>query len=1093
MEKNYKQFVDKLNAYIQKFYFYQLIRGGILFFLLLLLYYSFIALLEYFNYFDPRIKLIILVVTVFITLVIFLYFVIVPVIKLLGLGKRLSYYDVSAKLSVVFPEVKDKLINIIELERDSSLLYSDDLKNASIDQKIDELKIYKFSDSIRFSDLKKILLAFCGVLLVLVLSFIRFPDFYRESSVRLIHYKQKFERPAPYTFNLEGLKSKIISGESVELKLHCVGKELPDMMYVNLSGNNFLMNRKGEYYFYTIENLNSSLSVYFTDKKYISELYKINVISKPFVSSFEVEIQPPAYTNLPAEKVLNVGDLKVVTGTILKWNFKASDTDSLFLVFSDSTKIPAQRMNNLFQVQKMVNADIGYKVLAKNMFIKDENNLVYNIHTISDLYPEIKVVQIQDSIDFKIRHFKGNIVDDYGFHQLGLTVSGGENDTTFMVPFVPFMLNQDFFYSFNFESVRSLGKSFKYYFTVYDNDFINHFKKSISETFTFSFPDYQEILDKENSDQTSLDLLFKKSNRLTDEIKQEFKNLKMKQINSELSEWDKFQSVKDIMNKKSELENVLDQIQQQNKDAGNFLKSFSEEKTDILKKQQQIDELLNDVFTDELKKLFEEFNELAKQFDSKKFDQLSKGMDNRLDDLSKQLEKNLQLLKKMKVEQKVQRVIDGLKKLALSEKEISEKIDKKGDLDKVGTVEKDNQALVEDLLKDYDGAVQMNKDLEKPVKLFDFSSEFSGINANYSKVLENIEKNNKRKTISEVQNNAKSLDQLAFAMQQMMSSVNMKQNQENVEVLRQILNNLITVSFDQENLLKKYNTVDFNNPLINELKIKQKDVSGQVVFVKDSLYSLAKRTPAVGSVVNKELLNLENSTNAAFDNLESGNLGGARMYQQYGITAANNLALFLSEALESIKEQEKNSQPGEGECDKPGSKSKPSMKGLKESQASIKEQLQKMIEEMKKGNSGQLSKTIGQTLAQQEIMQQLMREMINSGALGSNASDQLKIVDQLLEQTRRDLINKNITSEIVNRQNLILSKLLEAEKAEIEREFDDKRESKTALDQQKSNPQGYFEFNNKTGKENEIIRRDNFRMKSFYDQKYSGFVNRLKN
>lgn len=1093
MKKNYKQFVDKLNAYIQKFYFYQLIRGGILFFLLLFLYYSFIALLEYFNYFDPRIKLIILVVTVFITLVIFLYFMIVPVIKLLGLGKRLSYYDVSAKLSVVYPEVKDKLINIIELEKESSSLYSDDLKNASIDQKIDELKVYKFSDSIRFSDLKKILLAFCGVLLVLVLSFVKFPDFYRESSVRLIHYKQKFERPAPYTFNLEGLKNKIISGESVELKLHCVGKELPDMMYVNLSGNNFLMNRKGDYYFYTIENLNSSLSLYFTDKKYISELYKINVISKPFVSSFDVEIQPPAYTNLPIEKLQNVGDLKVVRGTILKWNFKASDTDSLFLVFSDSTKITAQRVNNLFQVQKMVNSDIGYKVLAKNMFIKDENNLMYNIHTISDLYPEIKVAQIQDSIDFKIRHFKGNIVDDYGFHQLGLTVSGGENDTTFMVPFVPFMLNQDFYYSFNFESVRSLGKSFKYYFTVYDNDFINHFKKSISETFTFSFPDYQEILTKENSDQTSLDLLFKKSNRLTDEIKQEFKNLKMKQINSELSEWDKFQSVKDIMNKKSELENVLDQIQQQNKDAGNFLKSFSEEKTDILKKQQQIDELLKDVFTDELKKLFEEFNELAKQFDSKKFDQLSKGMDNRLDDLSKQLEKNLQLLKKMKVEQKVQRVIDGLKKLALLEKEISEKIDKKGDLDKVGTVEKENQSLVEDLLRDYDGAVQMNKDLEKPVKLFDFSNEFSEIKANYSKVLENIEKNNKRKTISEVQNNAKSLDQLAFAMQQMMSSVNMKQNQENVEVLKQILNNLITVSFDQENLLKKYSSIDFNNPLINELKIKQKDISGLVVFVKDSLYALAKRTPTVGSVVNKELLNLENSTNEAFDNLESGNLGGARMYQQYGITAANNLALFLSEALESIKEQEKNSQPGDGECDKPGSKSKPSMKGLKESQASIKEQLQKMIEEMKKGNSGQLSKAIGQTLAQQEIMQQLMREMINSGALGSKASDQLKIVDQLMEQSRRDLINKNITSEVVNRQNLILSKLLDAEKAEIEREFDDKRESKTALDQQKSNPQGYFEFNNKTGRENEIIRRDNFRMKSFYDQKYSGFVNRLKN
>jgi hypothetical protein len=241
------------------------------------------------------------------------------------------------------------------------------------------------------------------------------------------------------------------------------------------------------------------------------------------------------------------------------------------------------------------------------------------------------------------------------------------------------------------------------------------------------------------------------------------------------------------------------------------------------------------------------------------------------------------------------------------------------------------------------------------------------------------------------------------------------------------------------------------------------------------------------------MLSLENSANSAFENLEGGNMGGARLYQQYGITAANNLALFLSEALENIKEQQKNSQPGDGEDAKSGKKAKPSMKSLKESQMSIKQQLQQMIDDMKKGDTGKLSKNIGQALAQQEIMQQLMREMMNAGSLGSKASDQLKIVDQMLESMKKDLINKNITSELINRQNLILSKLLDAEKAEIEREYDDKRESKTAVDQLKSSPQGYFEFLNKTGNEQELIRRDNFKMKSFYDQKYNSFINRLKN
>ena len=160
----------------------------------------------------------------------------------------------------------------------------------------------------------------------------------------------------------------------------------------------------------------------------------------------------------------------------------------------------------------------------------------------------------------------------------------------------------------------------------------------------------------------SIDQLLKKSSKLTEEIKEEFENFKMKQINSNMSDWEKFQTVKDIVNKKNELESVLEQIAQQNKDANNFLNSFSEDKQELIKKQQQIDELLKEVFTDELKKLFDEFNELAKQFDPKKFDQLSKDMNTGLDDLSKQLDKNMQLLKKMKVEQKVERVLDELKK-----------------------------------------------------------------------------------------------------------------------------------------------------------------------------------------------------------------------------------------------------------------------------------------------------------------------------------------------------------------------------------------------------------------------------------------------
>lgn len=1093
MNENYKQFVDKLNAYIRKFYLYQLIRGLILFILIALLHYSLISGLEYFNYFDPKIKLFILIITVLLILFIFLYFLIKPLIKLTGIGKRLNYYEVSTLLSQSYPEIKDKLINIIELADESTPIYSGDLKKASIDQKINELKIFRFSDAIRFKDLKVIVTVFLSVIFLFAISYFKSPLFFTESSVRLVRFHQKFIKPAPFTFEFENTDLEIVTGESIELRLRCEGKKIPEMMYVNISGNNFLMGREGDVFKYTIENVNSSIWIYFTDMQYVSVTYKIAVLNKPFISSFSVEIKPPLYTNLSNETLCNVGNLKIASGTTVRWIFNTVDTDSVFLLFGDGIRISCTKSENAFELVKNIYNNTEYSIAVKNSKLSDENNLVYKIQTVSDLFPEIRVVQVRDSVDFKGFHFKGNIIDDYGFHQLAFNITIGGKDSIIQIPFIPFLLNQDFYYSFNFEQIKKFGKSFEYYFSVSDNDFVNHFKRSVSETFVFEFPDYQDIVLKENSDQSSIERLFEKSSELTEEIQKEFKNFRMKQISSELSEWDKFQFVKDMMSKKAELENVLNQINKQNKDANNFLNSFSAEKGEWLKKQEQIEQLLSEVFSDELKKLFAEFNELAKQFDSRLFEQLSKEMDLSLEDLTRQLDKNMELLKKMKVEQRVERVIQELKNLSESERKTVEKLNKRLDLIQAEQIERENQSLINNLQEDYKETLEFNQTLDKPMNLFNFDKDFSILKENYSKTLNEIQKGNKRKAVSGIEEHVKGIEELGLAMNQMLKNNKKKQNQENIDNLKQILDNLILLSFGQEKLLKNFVSVDYNNPLVNELKLRQKNIQNQVVFIKDSLYAISKRSPEIGSVINKEVLALESNISSSFNSLESGSIGGARMYQQYGITAANNLALFLSEALESIKDQQNRDQEGDSDQEEPGGKkSKAGIKNLKDSQNSIREQLQKMIEQMKKGDKEQLSKSIGQTLAQQEIMQQLIREMISGGSVGLKGSEQLKAIDQLLEQSRRELINKNISNELISRQNLILSKLLDAEKAEIERDFEDKRESNTAIDIEERNPEGYFEYKQRLKNEDETIRKESYKLRIFYDQKYKSFINQIK-
>ncbi|MGE5448484.1 MAG: hypothetical protein ACM3PR_08970, partial [Bacteroidales bacterium] len=229
-----------------------------LFILLLLAYLGSIALMEYFSYFNPHIKLLIVVTSLIITGIIAVYFVIIPFIKLLGLGKLLTFYDVSALLNKRYPEIKDRLINILELSARTDSNYSNELIRASINQKIDELKIFSFSDAIRYKDLKPIFFVFIAVIIFFTMGFVSFPDVFRDSSVRLIRYQQQFEKPAPYTFNLLTQNLEVVIGESLELVLSCEGKEVPQTMYANVGGNDFLMTRENELFKYTLENVNSS-------------------------------------------------------------------------------------------------------------------------------------------------------------------------------------------------------------------------------------------------------------------------------------------------------------------------------------------------------------------------------------------------------------------------------------------------------------------------------------------------------------------------------------------------------------------------------------------------------------------------------------------------------------------------------------------------------------------------------------------------------------------------------------------------------------------------------------------------------------------
>ena len=97
-----------------------------------------------------------------------------------------------------------------------------------------------------------------------------------------------------------------------------------------------------------------------------------------------------------------------------------------------------------------------------------------------------------------------------------------------------------------------------------------------------------------------------------------------------------------------------------------------------------------------------------------------------------------------------------------------------------------------------------------------------------------------------------------------------------------------------------------------------------------------------------------------------------------------------------------------------------------------------------------------------------------------------------MEQSETDLVNKRIKQETLIRQQEILSKLLEAEKAENERDEEEKRESTEGKNQVPINSKIMLDYLKNKEKETDILKTISPSFNSFYKLKvgdYFRFLN----
>ncbi|MFV0378671.1 MAG: hypothetical protein ACK5JD_15370 [Mangrovibacterium sp.] len=1085
MSSAYDLLVDKLKRFSRRYYLLKLLTGLALLLSVVLAYLLVVYIVEFHLFTSSSIRFLFLGGLFVLLATGFYFFIVGPLLIVCGLRKLSKEFQ--AKLvTEQFPELRDYLVNLVELaESESGLLVSQ-----SIEQKIGLLKPFSFKQYFNFSIICKELVVSIVVAFLVILSVIFYPGIINKVSYRLVHFNQQFVKPSPFNFYLINSSTVVRKGGNLDLQLICRGEKLPEQVFAVIGGNYFGMEKLDSVFEYRLEHVQNPFELYFTDMKYVSDRYKVEVVPEPVVLDFSIGVDVPGYTQLSDFEIKNNGSATVPFGSQISWSFNCMDTDSLMLV-SEGNVFRTIRSGNNFVVEMTVTADFSYKIILSNKYLINKELITYDIKVVPDLFPDIQVTQLQDSLDLNRYYFKGIISDDYGFNDLVFQLKFGDRDSLFVVDINRNMLSQEFYYSIDFKTYKSLSEHFSYYFTVRDNDALYGFKPANSEVFSFLFPNRAQFAADDNQRYQSVEKELVETKRMAEDLQETINQFRYKSLSDKMTDWERQQMLKNIQQKRSDLENQLNEISNLNQNRVGENMAFGNDREALIQKQQQIQELLDGLMDDELRSLFEELNKLANEFDSEKLNNLMENFSFPMEDLSEQLDRNLEMLKRLKIEQDLERALNELNSLVDKEAQNLSEFLREADLNKLSDKESDNKVGIDSVRNTINKALEQNNELDRGMNLFPLDNEFNELKQNFDDLFQHIEKKNKTKSEQNLKKNQELLQNMAFSLKQMIEQSQAQQLSEDIMNLKQILKNLIQVSLRQEDILNLTDGLSSIDPMVNQVQKAQDLILVQTSQVKDSVFALAGRNPAISSKVNSEFLAIDYSGNEAVAAIKEGLFDSSLKAQQSVMTAYNELALLLNEALENLEEAQANAKPGDQQCEKPGGGGSGSMKQLKDAQQAIKDQMQRMLEEMKNGRTGQLGEQSGKALVQHEMMKKMIQDLMNDSDIGSSAKEQLRAVEQIIEQNRVDLIQKKLTDQLIVRQNQILDRLLKAEKSEFERELDDKRESKSAEQLFYSNPSKFFQHKSKDRTSEESIRYFNIQLRSYYDQKYRDYLNQL--
>lgn len=1108
---SYNNLIQKLDLFTRKYYANQMIRGSLYFVGFVVSYFLIINLLEGSFYFSKGMRKVLFYSWLLMGAFAAYRWLIDPMIKMLKLGKTISHEQAASIIGDHFYDVKDKLLNILQLKSQYDAGNGSELLMAGISQKTEAIKLVPFQKAIDFSKNKKYVKYALPPVLCLVGLFFMSPSLIKNSTYRLLNNNEDFEKEAPFHFTIENENLKATQYADFVLNVNVDGDVLPAEVFLDIDGFSYRLEKKSANNFeYTFRNVQKEVNFYLKAGEVSSDDLTLEVLPKPHIANFSTLLDYPAYTQKDDEKLSNVGDLIIPEGTNIKWNFITDHTDNIALRIGDNVKEAPKTSEDEFEYRVRAMDNFQYGIYLSNEFQDKPDSLLYTVSVIKDQYPTINVETIVDSLNKNAVLFDGELGDDYGLSRLTfnytITDEKGKLKAT-DIKKLSFEAgrNSSFRHLVYWEDFKlAAGDKLEYYFEVFDNDGVHGSKSAKSGLMTFSKLTKKELEEKQDANEEEIKDKLRDANKDIKKMDDRFQKMKEKLLQKKQLDWQDKKELEKLLEEQKKLQEKLQKANEKFEENLQNQQELDQPKEEIKEKQDKLKEMMEEAANEENKELIEKIQELLQELEKEDALKMMDEFKMQNENLEKKTERLLELYKQLEMEKEVGEQIEKLNELGEKQEELAKKTEEKEtpkeDLLKE---QKEINKEFEQIKKDLEELEKKNEELSPPKDMGDDNQEkMEDIKEDMDDATKDLEKQDSKGASKSQKSAGQKMKSMAGNMQASMEGGDMEQHTEDLKTIRQILENLVTLSFDQEALVKNLRETQVNTPKFVDLVKEQFKIKDEFQIIEDSLTELSKRVAEIESFVGEKVTEVKYNMSNSIELLEERIVGQANDKQRRTMTNLNDLALMLSESMENMQQQMAGGMPGSQNCAKPGGtgkgqqgKGRVPMDKISEGQQGMDEALEGLKQKMgkgKEGKEGPTAKDFAEAAARQAALRKALQDLKKEKQeQGKGAGDLEGIIDQM-DKIETDLVNRRLDAETLKRQKDIVTRLLEAEKAERQRGEDEKRKSESAQDMKQELPPAIQDYLKQRASEVEMYKTVSPALKPYYKMLVDQYYQQLK-